>query len=394
MSRAFVLIVLVVVACTSKDIVQVPTSANAESAEPFLFTDQAGQVYLSWVEEMDTISHLKYAKWNDGVWSEPRLIASGNNWFVNWADYPMLAVNKNNFVAHFLAKSGDGTFAYDVNLTTSINGVDWSVPSVVHDDHKQAEHGFVSLLPYGDNFLVAWLDGRNTIMEGMENMDHHEGHHGEMTLRAAVVESSGKKLNEWELDSRTCDCCQTAAALTSNGPVVVYRDRSEQEIRDISITRFENGAWTVPQPVYTDNWKIAGCPVNGPRVDAIGNNLVVAWFTSAANEPAVRLIFSQDGGASFGRPVRVDAGNPIGRVDVVLLNDNEALVSWMEGGSIKAMRIDSQGIQGNVKEIATTSEARSSGFPQMTRAGDNIVFAWTDDEQKTILTSQVNVNSF
>lgn len=216
----------------------------------------------------------------------------------------MLAVNKGKFIAHFLAKSGDGTFAYDVNLVASADGINWSKPTVVHDDQKKAEHGFVSLLPYGDNFLVAWLDGRNTVMEGTENMDHHDGHHGVMTLRAAVVDASGKKLSEWELDSRTCDCCQTAAALTSNGPVVIYRDRSEREIRDISITRFVNGEWTVPQPVYTDNWKIAGCPVNGPRVDAKDNNIVVVWFTAAENEPAVRLCFSQDGGASFGRPVR------------------------------------------------------------------------------------------
>lgn len=393
MSRLFVLLVLLaIVGCTSKDVVEIPTPAIAESAEPFLFTDEAEQVYLSWVEKMDTISTLKFSKWNNGSWSAPNLIATGNNWFVNWADYPMLAVNKEKFVAHFLAKSGDGTFAYDVNLTTSNDGITWRKPFVIHDDQKQAEHGFVSLLPYGDNFLVAWLDGRNTVMEGMENMDHHDGHHGVMTLRAAVVDPSGNKLNEWELDSRTCDCCQTAAAVTSTGPVVVYRDRSEQEIRDVSITRFVDGAWTVPQSVYLDNWKIAGCPVNGPRVDANGNNLVVAWFTAAGNEPAVRVIFSQDGGASFGRPVRVDAGNPIGRVDVMLVNDDEAVVSWMEAGSINVMRINKEGIRSNVKQIATTSEARSSGFPQMTKLNNQLIFAWTDDQAKIIKSAILDVD--
>ncbi|MBN8651991.1 MAG: exo-alpha-sialidase [Cytophagales bacterium] len=392
MSRFFVLLVLLtIVGCTSKDVVEVSTPAVAESAEPFLFTDEAGQVYLSWIEKLDTISTLKFSKWNNGSWSAPNLIAAGNNWFVNWADYPMLAVNKEKFVAHFLAKSGDGKFTYDVNLTTSNDGITWNKPVVIHDDQKQAEHGFVSLLPYGDNFLVAWLDGRNTVMEGMENMDHHDGHHGVMTLRAAVVDPSGNKLNEWELDSRTCDCCQTAAALTSTGPVVVYRDRSEQEVRDVSITRFVDGAWTVPQSVYADNWKIAGCPVNGPRVDANGNNLVVAWFTSAGNEPAVRVIFSQDGGASFGRPVRVDAGNPIGHVDVVLVND-DAVVSWMETGSINVMRINKDGIRSNVKQIATTSEARSSGFPQMTRLNNQLFFAWTDDETKMIKSAILDID--
>lgn len=393
MSRFSILIFLfMLMACASKEIVEVPTPALTGSAEPFLFTDEAGQVYLSWVEKQDTVNSFKYSKWNNSSWSAPNQIASGNNWFVNWADYPMLAVNKNKFIAHFLAKSGDGTFAYDVNLTTSGDGTNWNKPFVIHDDQKQAEHGFVSLLPYGDNFLVAWLDGRNTVMEGMENMDHHGGHHGVMTLRAAIVDPAGNKINEWELDTRTCDCCQTAAVLTSNGPVVVYRDRSDREIRDISITRLVNGEWTVPQPVYADNWKIEGCPVNGPRMDANENNLVVAWFTSAGNEPAVRVIFSQDGGASFGRPVRVDAGNPIGRVDVVLVKDAEAVVSWMEEGSVKLVRIDKEGIKSNVSIVANTSDSRSSGFPQLTKTGEDLLVAWTDDKELKVKTAIVKLS--
>jgi hypothetical protein len=393
MNRAFALIVFLLLgACASKEVVELPTPVIVGSAEPFLFTDEAGQVYLSWVEKQDSLSSLKYSKWDLGVWSEPNLIAAGKNWFVNWADYPMLTVNKEKFIAHFLAKSGDGTFAYDVNLTTSDNGVDWNVPFVIHDDQKQVEHGFVSLLPYGDNFLVAWLDGRNTAIEDMENMDHHDGHHGVMTLRAAIVDSSGKKLNEWELDSRTCDCCQTAEALTSNGPVVVYRDRSENEIRDISITRFINGEWTTPQSVYSDNWKISGCPVNGPRVAARDNNLVVAWFTLADNEPMVNVIFSQDGGKSFGRPFRVDSGNPIGRVDVVLMSDAEAVVSWMESGSVKLVRIDKDGVKSDMTLVANTSDSRSSGFPQLTKAGNDLLVAWTDDKESKVKTAIVKLS--
>ncbi|MCW5910837.1 MAG: hypothetical protein KIT62_07175 [Cyclobacteriaceae bacterium] len=258
MSRIFIFLLVAITACS--DHKEIKTPAATGSAEPFLFTDEVGQAYLSWLEKQDTITYFKYATWKGDGWSEPVVIASGIKWFVNWADYPMLAVNKGKFIAHFLAKSGDGTFAYDVNLVTSANGTDWSSPGVIHDDQKQAEHGFVSLLPYGDNFLVAWLDGRNTVMEGMGNMDHHSGHHGTMTLRAAVIDTQGNKLSEWELDSRTCDCCQTAAANTLNGPVVVYRDRSEDEIRDIAITRLVNNEWTVPEVIYTDDWKIAGLP--------------------------------------------------------------------------------------------------------------------------------------
>ncbi|MBX2917557.1 MAG: exo-alpha-sialidase [Cyclobacteriaceae bacterium] len=395
MMRCVLIMALLITACSAKDeFAVIPVPAQIGSAEPFLFTDEDGQVYLSWVAKTDSLSSLKYSKFAEGKWLEPVRIASGKNWFVNWADYPMLAVNKNNFVAHFLEKSGDDTFAYDVKLSTSADGNKWSTPFVIHDDGKQAEHGFVSLLPYGDNFMVAWLDGRNTVMEGMENIDHHDGHHGEMTLRAAIINAAGNKISEWELDPRTCDCCQTTTALTSNGPVVIYRDRSEEEIRDIFITRFVDNEWTKPQAVYADNWKIAGCPVNGPRADAIGNAVAIAWFTAANNQPTVKIIFSTTGGETFSQPIQVNTDETIGRVDVVMLNSNSAVVSWMEASTIKAMRINSDGSKGNPITIASTSEARSSGFPQITRAGDKLVFAWTNDLQKTILSTVVDVHTF
>ncbi|HPW64320.1 MAG TPA: sialidase family protein [Cyclobacteriaceae bacterium] len=363
--------------------------AKTSSGEPYLFTDTNGNTFLSWIEVSEGKNYLKFSKLENEKWSEPHVISSGENWFVNWADYPLIAVNGKQLMAHFLGKSGEGTFAYDVMLTTSQDeGNTWSEPKPVHDDAKQAEHGFVSILPYGENFLVAWLDGRNTVMEGMEN---HEGHHGQMSIRAAVVNISGVKSNEWELDNRTCDCCQTGTALTDNGPVVIYRDRSDEEIRDISIVRFLNGQWTEPKTIYTDNWKIAGCPVNGPRVDAIGNNLAIAWFSSPEGNASVRVIFSSDGGATFGEPVKLDEGKAIGRVDLVMLDNDNAMVSWMEGAEIKAVKVNRDGMKGTSINIASTSDARSSGFPQMTKSGNKLIFAWTDDKEKIIKTASVSL---
>lgn len=89
----------------------------------------------------------------------------------------------------------------------------------------------------------------------------------------------------------------------------------------------------------------------------------------------------------------MDAGNPIGRVDVVLINEGEALVSWMEDASIKLMRIDKDGIQSNIKTVTTTSESRSSGFPQMTFINDQVIFAWTDDVTKVVKSAVVNVSA-
>jgi len=372
---------------------QVPSPANTASAQPNLFTDANGLVYLSWIQRQKDKSELKFSILNNGHWSEPGTITSGNDWFVNWADFPMLAANGDNLLAHILQKSAGGTFTYDVKLVTSADdGKTWSDLKNLHSDGKKAEHGFVSLLPYGDQFFVSWLDGRNTVNESSNTAAHHSGEHGgAMTLRGAVVTPQGIKTAEWELDNKVCDCCQTTAALTANGPVVVYRDRSNEEIRDMSIVRFVDGTWTAPQIIHPDGWKIGGCPVNGPRSAAIGNVLAIAWFTSANELPQVNLIFSEDGGATFGKLIRIAEKNTIGRVDVVMLDDKTALVSWMEGSVIKAAKVHRDGIKEQPVTIGASSESRSSGFPQMTKSGNNIFFAWTDDKEKTIKVARLTL---
>lgn len=361
--------------------------AKSPSSVPYLFTDKNGKVYLSWVEKSDKINLFKFSELQGKVWSESRLITSGDTWFVNWADYPMIATDgEKNLISHVLNKSGGGTYSYEVKMLTSTDqGNSWGSPFILHDDGKEAEHGFVSLVPYENNVFVSWLDGRNTAMEGMDHakMDN-PGHHGAMSLRAAIIDYSGNKISEWELDNKTCDCCQTTAVVTDNGPVVIYRDRSDDEVRDMSIVRLVNGNWTKPQPVFKDNWKISGCPVNGPRASAIGNNLSVAWFSAPDGKAMVNVSFSIDGGATFGNPVRVDEGKPNGRVDVTQLDNVSCMVSWMEDGNIKTVKVYSDGNKEPSMTIAASSEARSSGFPQMTIAGKELIFAWTDDKEKIV----------
>ncbi|MBS1621439.1 MAG: exo-alpha-sialidase [Bacteroidetes bacterium] len=363
--------------------------AGDSSAEPNLFTAPDGQVYLTWIEKKGKESSLKFSTLNGDKWSDPGTVASGNNWMVNWADYPGMASDGNNLISHFLEKGTSGNLAYDIKyVTSSDKGKSWSNSAILHDDGKQAEHGFVSMIPYGDKFFACWLDGRNAAMEEGAG---HEGHYGQMTIRAAIISKEGIKENEWELDGKVCDCCQTTAAMTSNGPIVVYRDRSDDEIRDMSMVRFVNGEWTKPKTIFPDNWKINACPVNGPRADAVGNNLAIAWFSLADNKGEVKVAFSGNGGETFGKPFRVDEGKTIGRVDIVMLDSATAMVTWLEGADIKARKVHADGKIDNSILIASSSEKRASGFPQMTKTGKKLIFAWTDDEAKTIKVAEMDL---
>ena len=261
----------------------------------------------------------------------------------------------------------------------------------------KAEHGFVSVVPFGTGFFVSWLDGRHTMSAAHDIHNSHDGHGhgggGAMTLRAAILGPDGHKSSEWELDGRVCDCCQTGVAVTTNGPIVVYRDRSDDEIRDIHIVRLVDGGWTQPQAVFEDGWRIEGCPVNGPRVAAKGNAVAVAWFTAPDGDNRVNVAFSTDGGNTFGQPTRLDGGSPLGRLGLVLLDDASAVVSWLADGQIQVTKVNFDGSMTPPITVAETSGERASGFPQMVRLSDRLLFAWTDAAEKVVKTASVDIEA-
>lgn len=352
--------------------------AGRESSFPYLVSG-AGKTLVSWIEkEGDSLTLLKYSEFDGMTWGAARNIVQGADWFVNWADYPAIAEHNGHLLSHILQKSSTGTYSYDVKLNILTNGeLDWQTQLPLHTDNTPTEHGFVTLKPYKESsFFVTWLDGRNTAQGG-----EHE-HRGSMTVRTAEVLVTGEIHGEALLDSRTCDCCQTTAAITKNGPVVLYRDRSEEEVRDIGIVRLVDGQWTAPKSIHTDNWKINGCPVNGPKADALGNALAVAWFTAAGEIPKVKVVFSDDGGASFDTAITISEGHTLGRVDIALLDPKTAIVSYMDtmGGKtyLKALKVNRSGAISNPVAISEMDAARSSGFPQMEWVNDKLLFAWTD----------------
>ena len=359
----------------------IASPAGPGSSTPTMHTTNEGVVLLSWVEPHAEGGHvLRFSKLEHEAWSAPRTIAQGEDWFVNWADFPsLISLDDGTLAAHYLVKSGEATYAYDVHVTQSLDGGQTWSPSVIpHTDGTQTEHGFVSMLPSSDGRLfAAWLDGRNT-------GGGHDGHgsRGAMTLRAATLDHVGTLYGETLLDERICDCCQTSAARTSNGVVVAYRDRSDEEIRDISVVRWQNGTWSAPQTVHEDRWHILGCPVNGPAVAAAGEQIALAWFTGAQDMLRIKLSFSTDEGRSFGAPVQVDDGFPLGRLDTILLQDGSALVSWIEktdgGAEVRVRRVDTDGTPDVSSVVAVTSVARASGVPRMTRNGNAVYIAWTE----------------
>lgn len=356
-----------------------------------------GTLYLSWMEEdSDELTSLHFSKFDPASqrWSESQLIASGPDWFVNWADFPALAVEtdgkltaiwfvRNIFPSHHNEPSTHHGAGYQAWFSQSTDeGASWSAPSRLTTESTAVE--FVSLQPLARGGLLAvWLDGRGKRAGG-----------NAMQLYGRIIGSDGP---DQLIDDSVCDCCQTTLTTFPNGSALVaYRARREGEIRDIHTALFSDGEWSPPRILSADEWQINGCPVNGPQLDSVGGRVAAVWFTGADNVSRVYASGSPDAGARFTMPQRIDLGNPLGRVDTVLLRDGSQLVTWLESSGdqeagIYLRRIAANDELGPAVLLASTSRERASGFPRIALLKDydttpgQIMVSFTRDQESSTL---------
>lgn len=395
LSRASALLLLTIAACSPPAVEQplvelLPPVGAAGSLAPHLSTTAAGHAVLSWIEPADNGNAVRLSVLEGNAWTTPLTIASSENMMVNWADFPSVTpVSDTLWAAHWLRKLPAGGYAYEIVVSLSTDGGQtWTEPQLLHDDGTDSEHGFVSLYPAGESVGAVWLDGRNTV----------DG--GSMTLRSAIIGSSGEISESQVIDERVCDCCQTDVAVGPGGPVAVYRDRSADEIRDIRAARLVDGSWRAGESVADDGWRINGCPVNGPSIASNRDALAVAWFTAADEDSQVKFAWSGDDPGSFDDAIAIDADRPVGRVDVELVEDGSAIVSWLRAaddgnGEICLRTVSPGGEPGPVHVVARTGVNRASGYPQMSRDGADVVLAWTDAsaEQSKVVTARIRTAS-
>ncbi len=332
--------------------------------------DRDGAI-LSWMVRGKDSPSLQFSSFEFDAWNAPQTAAIDDAMFVNWADLPgVVPLGGESLLAHWLSYVADTPYAYQILSSRSAdNGATWSEPFSPHSDGTPTEHGFVSTFQENGTPSLIWLDGRET-------------GEGGMTLRGATLSDSGNLRNEGLLDELVCDCCQTDIAMTKDGAVAVYRNRTTDEIRDIYVSRRIAGQWLPGTPVSSDAWVIDGCPVNGPSIDANENRVAVAWFTRANDTSTVYTATSTNSGRSFSEPLVIATKGALGRVGLAMIDRHAFAVSWLEPDkqgsyaiNLRAVTFDGQ--VGRVETVGRTSVARS--VPQLVRVGDELLFAWTDN---------------
>ena len=342
--------------------------AQSDAMAPYLVADGA-DLLASWLEPTTAGGHrFVVSRLHDERWSAPVVIAQGDDFFANWADVPKVGVAGDGTLwAHWLAKLGDETYAYGIFLARSDDGgASWSPQGLLHDDTTPAEHGFVAYAAEGDALRAVWLDGRE-MPAGSP-----------MGLRTALLADGVGPSTV--LDDRVCECCPTELTRASGGVLTFYRDRGDDETRNIGLAQRSADGWKAPRHLHDDAWRIPGCPVNGPAADSMSERVAVAWFTAGQEQPRVQLALSDDGGRSFGEPRIVDAERPLGRVDLVLGTVGESWVSWIAvSGDTAQVRLArfADGERSDLV-VAQTGASRASGIPRLARAGERLYLAWVE----------------
>lgn len=352
----------------------------AGSAEPRLTLDTDDGPVLSWLEREGEATVLFYARYADGAFSAPQEVLRSNRMFENWADFPSVTPISSDFwFAHWLRLQPDSFGAYDIATAVSHDGgLHWTEAEQMNEDETRAEHGFVRVFASDGAVAAFWLDGRELAQWSIDEPDALLA----TSLRLARYDASGRVRDRQIVDPMVCDCCAPDVAITSEGPIVIYRDRTEEEIRDVVIRRFEDGAWSGPLGLGDEGWRIEACPVNGPVIDAAAGLVVAAWFTAADNQPRLRLARSSDAGRSFTEPLDIDVTGVLGQPAVTIDASGQALVSWwrrgVQGGIDLAFRtVAGDGSAGPIRVLAHESIGQVVDVPQMVRAGDEYLFAWT-----------------
>jgi len=371
---------------------RVELSDTPSGGQPSVALEPDRGFIVTWQSTKQDVTSLNWMALNfDGQQTGRGVIAQGANWFVNWADTPALAVLDNgDWVAFWLERNDPAMLeGYDIRVVRSMDrGATWSAPISPHRDGTKTQHGFVSMIAAGnERVLMSWLDGRRAASASPNASDHsaHDHESAPMTLRSAVLNRANQLSEELEIDEQTCSCCQTDMARWAGQTLIVYRDRTDDEIRDISVARRSSMRWGPPQRIHDDGWKIEGCPVNGPAIAVGSRNGLVFWPTLVNDQMTLRYVVAESPEALANGPrmneLKLPAV-PSGRVDTVAWHDG-FLLTWISRArdrpAVEVAVLDANGQIELGPPIAEPAlRGRSTGFPRAASDGKRGLVVWPE----------------
>ena len=115
-----------------------------------------GHVVMSWLQALPQGGFaLQHARWKEGAWGPAATVTSGDDWFVNWADFPsVVPLDATTWTAHWLQQKPGSVYSYDVRVAVSRDaGASWSAPRLVEDATGGEEFSYPALLQGRDGTI-------------------------------------------------------------------------------------------------------------------------------------------------------------------------------------------------------------------------------------------------
>ncbi|HTE47093.1 MAG TPA: sialidase family protein, partial [Gemmatimonadaceae bacterium] len=194
--------------------------------------------------------------------------------------------------------------------------------------------------------FVLWLDHREAAMPaGMHHQEPAAGAtaapppKGDPTERAGLSKlyfSSLDGTHAVQITQSVCYCCKTSLVTAGKNVYGVWRHVYPGSQRDIAFAMSRDGGKTFSGPIRVsdDQWRIDGCPENGPAIAIDRSSRAhVVWPAppDGKNESPLALFYAMSrDGQTFAKRVQIPSRGPASHAQIVIGVDGSPLVAWDE----------------------------------------------------------------
>jgi hypothetical protein len=205
------------------------------------------------------------------------------------------------------------------------NGRNFSIPILLSKKAPEAISflGRLALSPSGQVYAF-WLDER----------DHTDWRKPGYSIYSTMLDNGNTSaLVNHKVATSLCECCRIAVAFDNdNQPVLFTRFIYPDNIRDHGLLQIRpKGEEPLSWRVTFDQWKIRGCPEQGPAISISDNNRFhIAWFTQGSTRQGLFYAYSSDRGLHFSNPLPFGTLEDMPGYPDVLTKGDQVFLTWTE----------------------------------------------------------------
>lgn len=205
-----------------------------------------------------------------------------------------------------------------VSFHSGDGGRTWSTAVTINEVAASAREGLHDLAMAPDGRLfVTWLDLREGAMMvcGAESVDHGRT----WSKNESIYRSPDKSV---------CECCHPSAMFDAQGNLAVMWRNSITGSRDLWMATRAAGArdFSAARKLGEGTWKIAGCPMDGGRIVALGGGQFGSVWQRAGE-----IYFAADRGPEvlLGR----------GKQPIAVARDGKVFACWQDGPDLVSAQV-------------------------------------------------------